>query len=156
MAGLMTWYDILGIAPGASADEVRRACEARARQVGPQMISGAPSKVVTAADRARAAADEARRVLGDPASRQRYDEAAGLRRRGVGLERPGPPSSAPGQDPLHPDLITADSALAAVADWLAPHPVPARRVVVPDVRGLFVGPCLRAGGDLGLHLQMRG
>jgi hypothetical protein len=28
--------------------------------------------------------------------------------------------------------------------------------VVPDVRGLFVGPCLRAVGDLGLHLQMRG
>ena len=30
----------------------------------------------------------------------------------------------------------------------------AERVVVPDVRGLFVGPCLRAVGDIGLHMQM--
>jgi hypothetical protein len=153
VAGLMTWYDILGIVPGASADEVRCAYEARAHHLGPQMISGAPSKVVTAADRARAAADEAWRVLGDPARRKRYDEETGIRRSGRGLERPEPVSSAPGWDPLHVNLITADSALAAVADWLAPHPAPARRVVVPDVRGLFTGPCLRVAGDIGLHME---
>jgi hypothetical protein len=153
MAGLMTWYDILGILPGASTDEVRCACEARARQLGPQMISGAPSKVVTAADRARAAVGEAWRVLGDPTSRERYDEEAGIRRSGLGLERAEPVPSVPGWDPLHANLATADSALAAVADWLAPHPAPARHVVVPDVRGLFVGPCLRAVGDMGLHMQ---
>jgi hypothetical protein len=28
MAGLITWYDILGILPGASTEEVRYACEA--------------------------------------------------------------------------------------------------------------------------------
>ena len=41
-----------------------------------------------------------------------------------------------------------------MAGWLAPQPAPARRVVVPDIRGLFVGPCLRAVGDLGLHMEM--
>jgi hypothetical protein len=153
VAGLMTWYDILGILPGASADEVRCAYEARTRQLGPQMISGAPSKVITAADRARAAADEAWRVLGDPARREHYDEEAGIRRSGLGLERPEPVSSAPGWDPLHVNLITADSALAAMADWLAPHPAPARHVVVPDLRGLFTGPCLRAVGDIGLRME---
>lgn len=153
MAGLMTWYDILGILPGASADEVRCAYEARARQLGPEMISGAPSKVVTAADRARAAADEAWRVLGDAARRERYDEEVGIRRSGRGLERPEPVRSAPGWDPLHVNLVTADSAFAAVDDWLGPHPAPARHVVVPDLRGLFVGPCLRAVGDIGLHLE---
>jgi hypothetical protein len=42
--------------------------------------------------------------------------------------------------------------LAALADWLAPHPALARRVVVPDVRGLF-GPCLRAVGDIGPRME---
>ena len=46
MAELITWYDILGILPGASTEEVRYACEARLGQVSPQMISGAPSKVI--------------------------------------------------------------------------------------------------------------
>jgi curved DNA-binding protein CbpA len=73
MAGLITWYDILGILSGASTEQVRYACEARVGQVSPQMISGAPSKVIKAADRARAAADEAWRVLGDPSSRERYE-----------------------------------------------------------------------------------
>ena len=44
MAGLITWYDILGILPGASTEEVRSACKARGRQVSPQMISGAPRR----------------------------------------------------------------------------------------------------------------
>jgi hypothetical protein len=154
MAGLITWYDILGILPGASAEEVRCACEARGRQVSPRMISGAPSKVIKAADRARAAAEEAWRVLGDPSSRERYDVEAGIRRKGSGLERPQPIPSGPEWDPLGWATVEADIALAAVADWLAPQPAPARRVVVPDIRGLFVGPCLRAVGDLGLHMDM--
>jgi hypothetical protein len=33
MVGLMTWYDILGILPGASTDEVRCACEAASASV---------------------------------------------------------------------------------------------------------------------------
>ena len=154
MAGLITWYDILGILPGASADEVRYACEARVRQVSPQMISGAPSKVIKAADRARAAAEEAWRVLSDPSSRERYEVEAGIRRKGSGLERPQPIPSGPEWDSPGWDMVEADIALAAVADWLAPQPAPARRVVVPDIRGLFVGPCLRAVCDLGLHMEM--
>jgi PASTA domain len=154
MAGLITWYDILGILPGASTEEVRSACKARGRQVSPQMISGAPSKVIKAADRARAAAEEAWRVLGDPSSRERYEVEAGIRRKGSGLERPQPIPSGPEWDPLGWATVEADIALAVVADWLAPQPAPARRVVVPDIRGLFVGPCLRAVGDLGLHMDL--
>jgi hypothetical protein len=153
MAALLTWYDILGILPGASAEEVRSAYEARARQLGPQMISGAPSRVITMADRARTAAEEAWRVLSDPAGRERYDEEAGLRATGRGLATPLAIPSEPGGKPFG-RYITEDSALAAVTEWLAPQPGPARRVVVPDTRGLFVGPCLRAVGDIGLHIQM--
>jgi hypothetical protein len=161
MAGL-TWYDILGIMPGASTDEIRCAYEDRASQLGPESISGAPSKVVTAADRALNAAKEAWRVLGDPGSRVRYDEEVGIRRRDLGLERPRPVPSEPGWDGGLPgggisanglNLNALLGVLAALADWLAPHPALARRVVVPDVRGLFVGPCLRAVGDIGLRME---
>jgi hypothetical protein len=49
--------------------------------------------------------------------------------------------------------ISADMVTAALADLMSPHPAPARRVIVPDLRGLFAGSCLRVAGDLGLHLE---
>jgi hypothetical protein len=94
---------------GASTEEVRSACEARGRQVSPQMISGAPSKVIKAADRARAAAEEAWRVLGDPSSRERYEVEAGIRRKGSVLERPQPIPSGPEWDSPGWDLVEAIS-----------------------------------------------
>src|SRR5262249_56143337 len=41
----------------------------------------------------------------------------------------------------------------ALADRLAPHPRPPRRVAVPDVRGLFMGPCLHAVARAGLRIE---
>jgi curved DNA-binding protein CbpA len=161
MAGL-TLYDILGIMPGASTDEVRCAYEARMSQLGPESISGAPSQVVTVADRALSAAKEAWRVLGDPGSRERYDEEVGIRRSDPGLETPRSVPSEPGWDGGLPgggiganglNLNALLGALGALADWLAPQPAFAQRVVVPNVRGLFVGPCLRAVGDIGLRME---
>jgi beta-lactam-binding protein with PASTA domain len=45
-------------------------------------------------------------------------------------------------------------ALGAIADWLAPHPAPARHVPVPDVRGLFVGAARRFLGVTGLRVEV--
>jgi curved DNA-binding protein CbpA len=90
MTGQLTWYDILDILPGASADQVRRACDARASALGAAMISGATSKVVAAAGRATTAIEAAQRILLDPARRRQYDEQAGIRRPGGGLERSDP------------------------------------------------------------------
>lgn len=84
MASVLTWYDVLGVLPGASPGEVHSAYQARTRLLDPQMFSGAPPKVLKAADIARAAVDGAWRVLRDAAARQRYDEeigAPGKRRR---------------------------------------------------------------------------
>ena len=50
-------------------------------------------------------------------------------------------------------LAPAD-VLGVLADWLAPHPEPPRRVTVPDVRGLFVGPCRRLLAGLGLRIEV--
>lgn len=40
-----------------------------------------------------------------------------------------------------------DTIADVVADWLAPRPAPARRIAVPDVCGLFAGPCRWLIGD---------
>jgi hypothetical protein len=56
---VLNWYDVLGVSPGASPEEVRSAYQARARQLAPQMLAGVPAKVLKAADAAKAAADAA-------------------------------------------------------------------------------------------------
>ena len=86
----ITWYAILGVLPGASSGEIQEAYDAKAGVLRPELISGAPSKVLTAASRAQGILDAARRALGDPVSRERYDESAGLGRSGGGLAPPAP------------------------------------------------------------------
>ncbi len=163
MADGMTWYDILGISPGASSQTIRRAYEDKARQLGPDRIAGAPANVIAAAARGRQAVESAWLVLGDRAERARYDEQAGIARTGAGLVRPGPTPSRPGLDPADAvraagALSSADAlgALDALADLLAPRAAPPRRsrqVVVPDVRGLFSGPCQDAVAKVGLQIR---
>jgi hypothetical protein len=144
MADQLSYYDILGVEPGASADEIQRAYETKAGVLAPTMISGAPSKVVGVVDRARAALELAQLTLLDPAARQRYDTEIGILQPGAGLVDPVPVpsegswSSGPwaGRPGLNSDALV--EGLGLIADWLAPRPAPPRRVAVPDVRGLFV------------------
>jgi curved DNA-binding protein CbpA len=75
----ITWYDLLGALPDASSQDIGRAYDAKAGLLRPELLSGAPSAVLTAAARAQGIIDAARRVLGDPVSRQRYDQAADAR-----------------------------------------------------------------------------
>jgi curved DNA-binding protein CbpA len=144
------------VLPGASAEQVQRQFDAKAGLLRPELLSGAPSPVVVAASRAREILDAARRVLADPASRARYDEAAGIRRGGGSLaRREGFPSES-GLD-WDPGFVAGDAAdllggVLALSDWLAPHRRPPRRVAVPDVRGLFFSVCLEITGKLGLRV----
>jgi hypothetical protein len=143
MASQLTHYDILGVLPGASADEVQRAYEDKVSMLAPAMISGAPSKAVAVVDRARAALEVAHRTLLDAAARQRYDIEIGILQPGTGLVAPVPvPSHGSwtsavwaGRASINPDALV--EALGVIADWLAPRPAPPRYIVVPDVRGLF-------------------
>lgn len=67
----MTLYEILGIMPGASKQEIESAYQNRMRQLRPAVLSGVSSKVLAAAaDRARAVAEYAWRTLGDPETRR--------------------------------------------------------------------------------------
>ena len=83
---MLTWYDVLGVLPGASPGQVQSAYQERARLLDPPMLSGAPPKVLKAADAARATVGEAWRILQDPAARRRYDEKTGAGRSGAGLD----------------------------------------------------------------------
>jgi hypothetical protein len=95
----ITWYDVLGVVPGASGVTVRRAHDERLLQLRHDLLAGAPAPVVSAAARAAEAVEAAWLVLGDRERRGRYDAQLGPRR------------------------------------------VRGRRVIVPDVRGLFYQPC---------------
>ena len=88
----------------------------------PGLLAAAPQDVLSAADEARQAVEEAWRVLADPAARESYDEQIGFVRPGEGLDphRRGPERLS--------------------------------HVVVPDIRGLFYGACLEVAGRVGLHV----
>jgi hypothetical protein len=147
------------VLPGATADEIEREYEAKTSLLRPEMISGASSTVITAASRAQGVLVAARRVLGDAANRERYDEAAGFRQTGTGLVQPDDLPSDPGWGRSDFDLPVGQpgaelaGGLMALSDWLAPHSRQPRRVPVPDVRGLFYAVCLDVAGRLGLHVS---
>ena len=164
LARRITWYDILGIEPGASAETVRRACQDRGRQLEDERMAGAPEAVADAAARGWRVLHAAWLVLGDRAERERYDEEIGAGRHGAGLARREPASSRPGSEPA--DAITVLGALdsgdgldglGALADWLGPlSRKPWRRprqVTAPDVRGLFFGSCHDALARSGVRVR---
>lgn len=114
MDAQLTYYDFLGVLPHVLADDVQLAYEEKAAVIAPDLVSGAPPKVIAVADRARAALELARQTLTDPAARERYDTQIGIARPGSGL---GQPAELPSFAPARP-----------------------RHVPVPDARGLFAGP----------------
>ena len=152
----ITWYDVLGVLPGAEARKIKRAYDAKAALLRPELVSGAPPVVLTAVMRAQELLDAAREVLGDPEGRRRYDEAVGLRRSGGGLGQPGTGIEAAGMAPA--DLGIAGGGLDGVAallpDQLAPRRRPNRLGAVPDVRGLFYQVCLEVATRRGLHVRI--
>ena len=164
-AASITWYDVLGVPAGASADTLRQAHAARKRQLRAELLNGAPSPVLSAAARASQSIEAAWLVLSDPGLRRRYDEAIGLHReRGLRGSADFGGSAGPlafGADPFY--LLRGPlgfgarlaGAAMALADWLGPGPAPPpRRLTVPDVRGLFYQPCRDVVTMTGLRLAV--
>ena len=145
MASVITWYDVLGVLPDAPLGDIRQAWQARTSALQPGTLAGASPDVLSAADRARQAVQEAWRVLGDPAARQSYDQRIGFLRPGEGL----PPSSWGSPDP--PDVSLGEG-WPAGGEAVEPYPSRSSRVVAPDVRGLFYGACMDVAGRVGLHV----
>jgi hypothetical protein len=147
MAPGITWYDVLGVLPGAEARKIKRKYEDKATLLRPELISGAPPDVVTAVSRAQELLDAAWQVLGDPQSRKRYDAAVGLRGPGGGLGQPGTGIESAGLASAGPGIT------GGLAGWLGPRRRRNRPGAVPDVRGLFYQVCLEVATRRGLHVR---
>jgi curved DNA-binding protein CbpA len=156
----ITWYDVLGVSPGASGDTLRQAYEDRKRQLRAELLNGAPSPVLSAAAKASQSIEAAWLALSDPARRREYDEEIGLHpERGLrgSADFGGSAMSGAGPSYLLPGRLGAmlAGAAMALADWLRPGPPPApRRRMVPDVRGLFYQPCRDVVTMTGLRLAV--
>jgi hypothetical protein len=144
MTSGISWYDVLGVLPDASADDIREAWQARNAALQPGPLAGAPPEVTSAADRARHMVQDAYRVLADPVARESYDVNMGFARPGEGL-------APPWRGPSGPDVGLGEGWSEADEEALEPYEDPPSRVVVPDVRGLFYGACMEVAGRIGLH-----
>jgi hypothetical protein len=113
-----THYDVLGVAPTASYDEVRHAYLERARAVHPdRVVEGTASEAERRA-RTMQEVNEAWRVLRDPANRSAYDRALAGGGRPAAMQS-GPSPWPPRHDPLddEDDLdVPYRSALAQPGD----------------------------------------
>ena len=153
----ITFYEVIGVLPGAEPHRIKRDYEARSGLLRPDMIAGAPSNVLPAVSRAQGLLGEAWRVLSDPERRRRYDEEAGLRRTGGSLGEPG---SSPSETEFDPDDLGLAGELAADATgglralFGGRVRKPQRRGpgAVPDVRGLFNGTCREVARRHGLEV----
>jgi hypothetical protein len=145
MRSVVTWYDVLGVLPDASPDDIRQAWQARTAALAPASLAGAPPGLQPAADKARQAVAEAWRVLADPAARESYDEQ-------IGIERPGEGLTPPWRGPSGPDVGLGQGWSTADEEALEPRSDPPSRVLVPDVSGLFYGACMEVAGRAGLRV----
>jgi hypothetical protein len=152
----ITWYEVLGVLPGADAEKIRRKYQERTGLLRGEMISGAPSNVLIVIRRAQEFLDGAWEVLGNPAVRERYDVAAGFRRRGGSLAESRLTPSDTDVDfsdiggALGGDLL---GTLLDLKGWLAPGPGRPKRVPLPDIRGLFYDVSMEVVGRLGLKVR---
>jgi DnaJ-class molecular chaperone len=71
------YYDVLGVEPSATQDDLRRAYYRRAQLLHPDRHAGAAKDVVAEAERSLRELNEAWSVLRDPQQRHRYDKSIG-------------------------------------------------------------------------------
>lgn len=96
---MQTYYDVLGLTPDASDDEIRRAYRELAKLFHPDRHAGAPDDVQYRSQQVMARINEAYRALADPDRRRTYDDdLAGARHRAGDAFRPGPATRRPAAD----------------------------------------------------------
>jgi curved DNA-binding protein CbpA len=152
-----TWYEVLGVLPGADPRKIRREYEARSGLLRPEVIAGAPSGVLTAVTRAQGLLDGAWRVLSDPDRRSRYDWEAGLLTSDGGLD---PARNEGPSEPQADDMgfVAGELFGELIGGWQELFGGRVRRprrrgpATVPDVRGLFSQTCREVAQRHGLEV----
>ena len=66
----ITWYDVLGVLPGAEARKIKQKYDSKAALLRPELTSGAPPDVLTAVARVQELLDTARESFRDRARRE--------------------------------------------------------------------------------------
>jgi hypothetical protein len=99
---MTTHYELLGVVPDASHDEIKRAYHRQARRYHPDARPGADQRVAEQARRIMISLNAAWAVLGEPARRKAYDAEIGVH---PGQAEPEPWSAEPDDefDPLLED-----------------------------------------------------
>src|SRR5690349_15943813 len=110
----ITWYDVLGVLPGASTEQIEVQYNDKINLLRPELVAGAPSKVLTAASRAERMLKEARRILSDLEARRPYDEMAAISRGDGGLVRDGSFDSQLGSESWDRDVAVSSAAAGAL------------------------------------------
>ena len=137
-------YEVIGVAPGATTEEIHARYVAKVGMLDPSCHAGADPEVLVLARRAQERLHQAWETLKDASSRRCYDELLGQASEGH-----QEPEDALGRPPLSspswPNIPAPSGRLgallavpAAVADWLAPGPRRPRKVVVPEFLAMNV------------------
>ena len=117
--GERTHYQVLGVAPTASPDEVRRAHRQLARVLHPDRLAGSSAAERTLAERRMREVNAAWTTLSNPARRADYDQELAAARPGTTVPRrpatsASSPRSARPEDAEDPDLAFARARAAQV------------------------------------------
>ena len=114
MRPCITWYDLLGALPDASSEDIQQAYDAKAGLLRPELLSDAPSTVVTAAAREQGIIDAARRVLGDPVRRSGTTKRPACGAAAGAWASPGTTPPGPGcRTPISPPVTRGRQCCAA-------------------------------------------
>jgi hypothetical protein len=73
----MNYYEVLGVSPDASAEEVRHGYLAKVEKMRPEQFTGASEEVLAAATQAGSVIERAWHVLADPLRRAQHDRELG-------------------------------------------------------------------------------
>lgn len=145
----MNYYDLLGVTPSATTDEIRHAYLLKAQLLHPDRHNGAPDGVVAKAQKAMAQLNHAWQVLQDPAARRSYDEGVGLLSRSDASTAPDSPPVEP-HPPVHAEPLCQHCAGApAIRVKFAAQKGRIIFRVMERVEGTF---CRSCGQALGRHM----
>jgi curved DNA-binding protein CbpA len=126
-------YQVLGVPPDASTDEIERAFKAAARRVHPDLHGGDG-----AAEERMKELNQIRATLTDPAARAAYDDRLRAERARASAPRPAP---RPAPEPWMPERGAA---------WMSMNPDGARRSPKPPPSSFRVADPPTWGARLGL------
>lgn len=157
---IKSYYEILGVSPEASSEQIRAAYLGKAGAVNPSGHPGADAHLLDLATQAMNLLKEAWEVLGDCRLRLRYDEIFAseqqVRDEYETLNRPSVSYFGAGnvKEPVFDGRLGAIVAgVESAAEWLAPKPLRPRKVILPDFVLMYASQTFATAVRAGVRIQ---